>query len=114
MNSCQKGKRGERQWRDMLREAGFLKARRGRQYSGSPDSPDVICPELSWIHFEVKCVEALNLRDAMDQAKRDAGPNQTPVVAHKRNHSEFLVTMRGVDWLNFIREISRNPSGDIL
>ena len=70
MNSREKGKRGERQWRDELRAHGF-QARRGQQFSGSPDSPDVVCEELAWLHFEVKAVERLNIEDAMDQARRD-------------------------------------------
>ena len=36
MNSREKGKRGERQWRDELRANGY-DARRGQQFSGSPD-----------------------------------------------------------------------------
>ena len=62
MNSREKGKRGERRWRDVLRAAGFQKAHRGVQYSGGSDSPDVACPELPGIHFEVKAVEALNMK----------------------------------------------------
>lgn len=91
MNSNRKGKRGERAWRDRLRENGY-EARRGQQFSGSPDSPDVVCESLPWCHFEVKCVERLNVQDAIDQAKRDCG-GKTPIVAHKRNHCEWLVTM---------------------
>lgn len=104
MNSREKGKRGERRWRDVLREAGFLKAHRGVQFSGSPDSPDVACPELPGIHFEVKAVEKLNVWDAMAQAVHDAGPSKAPVVAHTRNRSGWLVTMRAEDWLTLIRE----------
>src|SRR5205823_13839879 len=88
VNSRQKGKRGERQWRDELRANGYA-ARRGQQFSGSPDSPDVVCDSLPWIHFEVKAVERLNIRDAVDQAKRDCGIRSAecgiqkiPVVAH--------------------------------
>ena len=104
MNSREKGKRGERRWRDVLRDAGFLKAHRGVQFSGSPDSPDVACPELPGIHFEVKAVEKLNIWDAMAQAVHDAGPSKAPVVAHTRNRSGWLVTMRAEDWLTLIRE----------
>ncbi len=103
MNSREKGKRGERRWRDVLRDAGFLHARRGIQFSGSPDSPDVACPELPSLHFEVKAVEALNIWRAMAQAIADAGPAKTPVVAHTRNRSGWLVTMRAEDWLTLIR-----------
>ena len=35
MNSREKGKRGERQWRDELRANGYM-ARRGQQFAGSP------------------------------------------------------------------------------
>ena len=104
MNSREKGKRGERRWRDVLRDAGFQKAHRGVQFSGSPDSPDVACPELPGIHFEVKAVEALNIWRAMSQAIEDAGGKKIPVVAHTRNRSGWLVTMRAEDWLALIRQ----------
>ena len=73
MNSREKGKRGERQWRDELREQGFH-ARRGQQFAGGPESPDVVSDDLPWAHFEVKAVERLNICDAMEQALRDCGP----------------------------------------
>lgn len=104
MNSRAKGARGERQWRDELRANGY-DARRGQQFSGSPDSPDVICDALSWAHFEVKCVERLNIYDAMDQATRDAGQQKTPFVCHKRNFRSFLVTMDGETFFRFLRGV---------
>jgi Holliday junction resolvase len=101
MNSRRKGARGERAWRDELREAGFH-ARRGQQFSGSPESPDVVCDDLWWIHFEVKAVERLNIEDAMDQARRDCGGSM-PVVAHKRRHRRWLVTLEAKDFFRFLR-----------
>ena len=62
VNSRRKGARGERQWRDELRANGYC-ARRGQQFCGSAESPDVICDSLPWIHFEVKAVERLNIED---------------------------------------------------
>ena len=108
MNSRQKGKRGERAWRDELRANGY-EARRGQQFSGSPDSPDVICDALPWLHFEVKCVERLNIEDAMEQARRDANQKlkaetgRIPIVAHKRNHRGWLVTMDAETFFRFVR-----------
>src|ERR1043166_6991482 len=116
MNSREKGKRGERAWRDELRANGY-DARRGQQFRGSPDSPDVICDALPRIHFEVKCVERLNIEDAMDQARHDAGV-KAPVVAHKRNFRPWLVTtdahtffraIRG-DFANSVMSTSPRPS----
>ena len=102
MNSRAKGARGERQWRDELRANGYT-ARRGQQFSGSPDSPDVVCDELAWAHFEVKAVERLNIYDAMEQATRDAGQQNTPFVCHKRNFRPFLVTMTAEVFFQLLR-----------
>jgi Holliday junction resolvase len=101
VNSREKGKRGERQWRDELRAEGYA-ARRGQQFSGSPDSPDVISEDLPWIHFEVKAVERLNIEDAMDQARRDCG-GKIPVVAHRRSFRPWLVTMTAEVFFKFLR-----------
>ena len=101
MNSREKGKRGERQWRDELRANGYH-ARRGQQYAGNTESPDVICDELSWIHFEVKSVERLNIEDAMEQARRD-GVGKTPLVSHRRSHRRWLVTMDAETFFQFLR-----------
>lgn len=101
MNSRAKGARGERQWRDELRANGY-EARRGQQFSGSPDSPDVVCDALGWAHFEVKLVERLNMEDAMEQARRDCG-GKVPLVAHKRNHRRWMVTMDAETLFQFLR-----------
>jgi hypothetical protein len=101
MNSREKGKRGERQWRDELRANGYA-ARRGQQFSGSPDSPDVVCDHLPWIHFEVKAVEQLRIYDAMDQARRECG-GKVPIVAHKKNFRLWLVTMEAETFFRFLR-----------
>lgn len=101
MNSKQKGARGERLWRDELRAQGYT-ARRGQQFSGSPDSPDVVCDDLPF-HQEVKFVEKLNLQDAVDQASRDAC-GKPWIVAHKRSHSPWLVTMLADEWFKLVRE----------
>ena len=104
--SRDKGKRGERQWRDKLREFGFLKAYRSQQFSGkAPDgsSADVQCPELPSIHWEVKNVERLNLWAAMAQVLADRPVGKIPVVAHTKNNHGFLVTLPAEDFLNILR-----------
>lgn len=101
MNSRAKGCRGELEWRDQLREAGFT-ARRGQQFSGGTDSPDVICPSLPSIHWEVKRVEAGNPYGWHDQAKADAG-EKIPVVSHKRNGRRWLAILDASDFLDILR-----------
>lgn len=102
INSRAKGARGERQWRDELRAAGY-EARRGQQFCGGADSPDVVCPELDFIHWEVKCVERLNVEDAIAQARRDSSAAKVPIVAHRRSFRPWLVTMDAETFFKFLR-----------
>jgi hypothetical protein len=111
VNSRAKGARGERQWRDELRANGYA-ARRGQQFAGSAESPDVVCDSLPWIHFEVKAVQRLNIEEAMDQARRDAMRSvvseqssvaKVPIVVHRRNFRPWLVTMTAEVFFNFLR-----------
>jgi len=109
INSCAKGKNGERAWRDKLRDGGF-EARRGQKFSGSKDSPDVVCPGLPSIHFEVKyqkTFSSTDMYDAVAQATRDAGDYKLPTVAFRKNNHDWLVIMTGNDWLNLIKETDR-------
>ena len=92
--SREKGKRGEREFASLCREYGYA-ARRGQQYSGV-EGDDVI--GLPGIHAEDKRVERLNLRAAVAQSCRDAAEGAAPIVAHRRNHGDWLVTMRARDW----------------
>ena len=94
MNARSKGARGEREWRDQLRAEGYAARRGGQQGAGGcADSPDVICPELAGaLHFEVKRVQNLNLKEAIAQATRDS-EGRAPVVAHRKNGEQWLVTM---------------------
>lgn len=88
VNGCQKGKAGERELAELFRGCG-VGARRGRQFSGSPDSPDVVT-DLSWLHIESKRTENLQLYAALDQAAQDAGPDQLPAVFHRRNGRQWV------------------------
>jgi Holliday junction resolvase len=102
INSRQKGKRGERLWRDELRKEGFT-ARRGQQYAGGTDSPDVVCEELSNLHQEVKFVENLNLDKACEQAMRD-GCGKPWIVAHKKSNKDWKVTMSADLFFKLLRD----------
>jgi hypothetical protein len=109
-NSRSKGKRGELEWRDFLREnLDCPEARRGQQFSGSPDSPDVV-GGIPGTHPEVKRVEKLNLQNAMDQAIADCGED-VPYVAHRRNRTPWLITVRADDLEAFCRAVLHNLGG---
>lgn len=104
INSRDKGKRGERMWRDVCRANGFDKVRRTVQYCGNTgDASD--CIGLPNIHQEVKFVENLNVRKAYGQAYHDAKKSgKLPIVAWKKNNQPWLVTMSADDWFKIYRE----------
>ena len=104
VNSKQKGARFERQLDSKFREYGYSDSRRTAQYCGNTgDASDVV--GLPHIHVEAKHQEQMRLYDWMDQAKRDAsGTGNIPVVFHKKNNAEILVTMTLDDWMNLYRE----------
>lgn len=59
---------------------------------------------LDYIHCEVKRVQALNLDEAMEQAKRDSKDNQLPAVFHRKNNKKWKVTMELGDWIKLYNE----------
>ena len=95
INSRDKGAQGEREWAAYLRDSFELPTRRGCQFAGGPDSPDVV-GGIPGTHPEVKRVERLNIHQAMAQAVADCG-DLIPYVAHRRNRTEWLVTIRAKD-----------------
>jgi hypothetical protein len=98
-----KGKRGERECASELRELLGCDARRGVQYQGGPDSPDVVLKGLR-IHVECKRVERLDLYGAMRQAIDDAG-DDVPIVWHRKNNEESVCVVQTSDLLRLAREI---------
>ena len=94
--SREKGKRGEREVAKILREFGY-DSKRGVQYHGGPDSPDVV--GLPGCHIEVKYVERLDLQRAYNQSKSDASPEETPIVVHRKNRGDWMVTLAFRDFL---------------
>lgn len=91
--SRRKGACGERELAKELKRVLGVAARRGRQFCGSPDSPDVVV-DLPGVHFECKRVERFDLYKALDQATCDAGAELLPVVAHRKNRREWVVVLR--------------------
>lgn len=100
MNSCRKGKAGERELAAWLREHGVA-ARRGVQHAGGPESPDVVA-DLPGIHLEVKRTECLRILPALAQAAADAEPGDVPVVLWRCNRGRWVAVLDGEAWLNLV------------
>jgi hypothetical protein len=103
MNSREKGTVGEREFASLLREHGF-NARRGQQFSGGAESPDVICEELHWLHFEVKRCERIEMRDWVAQAEDDS-KGKPWVITFRWNNGPWLYVGRMDLLFNFLRGI---------
>ena len=101
----EKGKRFERALASRFRDYGF-DARRTAQYCGKTgDASDVV--GLPGVHVEAKHVEQMRLYEWIAQAKRDAeagGKGNLPVVFHKKNNAEILVSMELDVFMTFYKE----------
>ena len=104
-NGKLKGKKGELELAHKLQEYGY-EARRSVQYNGKDGQADVV--GLPHIHVEVKRVEKLNLYNAMEQAQRDAKGDDSPAVFHRKNRSNWLVTMELDDFMKFYKGYENN------
>lgn len=101
----EKGKRGERELANLLKSYGY-ECQRGQQYCGANGSADVI--GLPGIYIECKRVEKMCLDSAMHKAIINAqGTSDYPAVFHRKNRSEWMVTMRLSDWMAIYKKHSR-------
>lgn len=106
MNSNLKGKTFEREIARYLREHGYTDARRGQQYHGGADSPDVI--GLTGFHIECKRTERFDLYGALKQSKRDSGENEIPIVVHRKNNEKSVVVISLDDFMEVVNGQTRN------
>lgn len=90
--SNRKGKRGELEAAAEIRRLFGTEARRGRQFQGSDDSPDVLTA-IPDVHVEVKRTEVLRLHEALAQAIEDAG-TKVPLVLHRANRHPWIAVVR--------------------
>jgi hypothetical protein len=102
VNSRRKGAAGERELAAFLRAHGIA-ARRGQQFRGGADSPDVVC-DLPGVHIETKRTEALRLWEAIDQATREADENCMPTVWHRCSRRPWVVILDAEDFLALHRK----------
>lgn len=111
--SRDKGKRGEREIAALFRAHGF-NARRGRQYQGGPDSPDVI-HDIPGLHVEVKFREQVSPYAALEQASRDTMDiSEAPVVFMRKLRKPWIIVMDADDFLSLMeqRQVISNGQED--
>jgi hypothetical protein len=101
INSRAKGAQGERELANYLKEHGY-DARRGQQFAGGCDSPDVL--GLPGFHIECKRVEAGSPYTWLAQSQHDAGWSSVPIVIHRRSNKPWVVILGLDEFLNLIKD----------
>lgn len=106
--SREKGKRGEREVAEILRNHGYA-ARRGQQYHGGGDSPDVV--GLPGFHIEVKYTQRFDLYGALKQAETDSfGTGYIPLVVYRKaaesgqKKPDWAAVLKLEDFLKILEE----------
>jgi hypothetical protein len=106
INSSRKGKVGEleaaAEWNRLVANAH---ARRSQQYSGTDSSSDLVSPGTPHLWLEVKRVQSLNLTAVMQKSREQCG-ELCPVVLHRKNDQEWLVTFPLEDIKRFVQQVS--------
>ena len=102
VNGNQKGKAGEREAAELLRKFGFA-ARRGQQFSGGGDSPDVV-HNMEGFHLEVKRTERFDLWGALAQARRDKREEDVALVMHRPSKKPWIIVIEAEEFLKLMRD----------
>ena len=100
--SRDKGKRGEREVVELLKSHDF-EARRGQQFRGGSDSPDVI-HNIPGVFIEVKRTETMSLYPVLEKAKEEAG-GAVPVIFHRRSDKPWVVVLEAEAFLDMAEDI---------
>lgn len=105
INSREKGKRAEREAAAILNEnVPNAQARRAQQYSGTEGSADLIAQGLPGLWLEVKHREQMNIHKVFDESEESCG-ELCPVVMHRKNNTDWLVTVKVEDIRIFVEQI---------
>ncbi len=103
MHSLNKGKRAEREIVALLRHEGY-NVRRGQQYCGAAGDADVV--GLPGVYIEVKRRLLKTISDWLHKALCETlkGQGDYPVVFHRGDHEDWMVTMYFEHWVKIYRE----------
>jgi Holliday junction resolvase len=102
--SKQKGAQGEREVAALMREFGFV-ARRGLQFKGTADSPDVE-HNIPGFHVEVKYRRAMDFHRWLAQCEVEAGEGKAPLLFWRRDKTSWLVVLHADDFLRLAGEVA--------
>ena len=106
-----KGAVGEREAAKMLNElVPNALAYGAQQHSGTESASDVIAPGMPNLWIEVKRVQALAIHKVIEKCREQCG-TLTPVVMHRRNNEEWLVTIPLTEINRFAQQVVEAGDG---
>ena len=98
-----RGKRGERMWRDELRAYGWEATRTGwHQAAIGHESKDMSCPAMP-IHWEVKFTEQMSLAKWKEQIADDCRDGEIPIIAWKKAYQPWLAMLDAKHLLEILK-----------
>ena len=93
VKSKAKGKKGELELVEELRQCGYANARRSAQYCGNTgEAPDIV--NVDGLHIECKRREQIQDEVFIQQAEREAKKGLVPVVMYRRSREKWKVCLR--------------------
>lgn len=111
VNGKAKGKRGELELCQYLRESFGWEASRSQQYNGNAGDSDLVVRQMPRLFVECKRVQALNVPGAMTLAAQQAAvANKLPALFHRRDREDWLVTLRLSDLTAFCEMVSQSSA----
>lgn len=102
-SSRDKGARGEREFRDLLRRFGY----QSRRYARSERATADVAHDVGGIHFEVKRRNAFDPVAWVRQSRRDSeleGREELPVAVWKRNNGEWMMICGVEEFLTWLQK----------
>ena len=113
-NSRRKGLEGEREAAHALNAVlPHAQARRAQQYCGTETSADLVCEGLDGVMVEVKRRQSMNIHKVMAESLAHCTEAMLPVILHRKNGEEWLLTIRLEDLPKALEKLSEGNTKGI-
>ena len=113
-NSRRKGSAGELEAAKALNDVlPHAQARRAQQYCGHETAADLVCEGLDGVMVEVKRRQSMNIHKVMAESLAHCTDAMLPVILHRKNGEEWLLTIRLEDLPEALEKLSEGNTKGI-
>ena len=113
-NSRRKGSAGELEAAKALNDVlPHAQARRAQQYCGHETAADLVCEGLDGVMVEVKRRQSMNIHKVMAESLAHCTEAMLPVILHRKNGEEWLLTIRLEDLPEALEKLSEGNTKGI-